>query len=331
MNKEKIKQLNSKFSNELDHALKIVLPELTEAFINIYGAKHSAYIKSIISNIKWIYFIPERDLELLVTYYKKLNFTNKYIIKSYQCHFRDLEMKYNNLPSNELLSIKFIYRHYLAKSDLPETHLIAHNISDVMAGDVPLFTPIMTDNKEIENLILLPIYTITLNQIIHEINHTIIMDTVAYTKDEIITVNLFETKESEELINDYIAFLVLEEFFRLGGQVPHSLKRFPMYSEYRENAYIVEDYFANLQPLLLECLITKKFRLFKHIVGEANHTSVCEIMSYLFEFGPDPEIETELGNLITSMKSRLDSYNHPNYISYLTNLEHIGCKIRRLK
>ena len=188
------------------------------------------------------------------------------------------------------------------------------------------------ENINAEYYICLPIFTIDLKTIIHEINHALNINTIGYTDDELIMQCLFKTESCEELVNDYIAELVLNAFIEMGGVIPKSLRRINIGNEYVYKDYIVSYLFDCLADLLLESRISGNFNLFYELVGRDKTSELEQIMDDLYQKDYFAEcLFNELINLINEIYEKVINTETKDIQEQIDLLEIKGYRIRRLK
>lgn len=337
-----VKQKNNKYTKQLDKALMQVMPTVVQAFINVYGEKHAEYIRKTIMNLKLCYFIPNSHLELFREYHAYLSEEDNDLINYYLAYIQYLFYKYEKIEGSDEEKLDFIYQNFLVKSDLSIDQLKRYDMVEPIEEDCPLFTFRIdhTDiNPKIISIIMLPIIFVTLEMIIHEINHALTCDPVGYIDNDII----FETtlfcvndmasdtdNTPEEIVNDYISNLVLTEFCRLGGFIPRTLEKYDIGNDYIENNYIAKYLFKMLGPLILESLISHNSRLFINSVGRENYIRLCELMSDLFNNGKDDDKYLELMILIDEMVKEKTRIKSEDVDGYYKELESLGLKVRKL-
>ena len=125
---------------------------------------------------------------------------------------------------------------------------------------------------------------------------------------------LFKTESCEELVNDYIAELVLNAFIEMGGVIPKSLRRINIGNEYVYKDYIVSYLFDCLADLLLESRISGNFNLFYELVGRDKTSELEQII-----------------NLINEIYEKVINTETKDIQEQIDLLEIKGYRIRRLK
>ncbi len=337
-----VKQKKAKYTRQLDKALSMVMPTVIEAFINVYGKRHEKFIRRKLANLKYCYFIPQSHLELFREYHNYLREEDNKLVDYYLEYIDHLGYKYGKIRGGDDEKLTFIYRNFLTKSDLSIAKLKAYNMVEPIEEDCPLYTPRLDSTKEVSQvvtIIILPIIIGTLEMIIHEINHALTCEAVGYIDDVVFEATLFCVNDqrpdtdntAEEIVNDYIANLVLKEFLRIGGYIPTVLKKYDIGNDYVDNAYIADYLFQKLGSLILESEITHNDRLFINSVGKDNHLHLCELMSELFNNGKDESKYVELVNLIDEMAEKVRNAPEENVEAFFQELEGLGYRVRKLR
>lgn len=253
---------NSKYVKELDVALQKCMPSIIKAFTNIYGEKYADYIYNQISNINIIYFLPRLYFADILCTNKGIRKRHRYIADYYLSYLCDLEHKASSYQDKD----EFIVDNYFFKSYKNSDNLEPSAVELIIDESIPCFV-IDTDLKKTTYL---PIFCLSLELIIHEINHALSQDAIAITDDALLEFNLFSDELVLELINDYIAIETYHEYLKLGSKVPKCLNRFKVKSEYSLDFYLIEYFYLSLKPLILHALITKNERIFTLLVGACN-------------------------------------------------------------
>lgn len=328
---DRIESYNKKYSNELENAIREILPNIINAFVMAYGEQHRGYITYTLTNLKYVFFLPEDYLQTFSKERKYISNSSKYIIKYYLRYLNYLEFKSTSVTDENLL--EFITKNYIARSTLntdSDQNLVVNNLE----LDCPVFTFIESKGS-FDKVIFLPLFIIDLKTILHEMNHAINNEMLAIAKNEKIEMqmysSMFTTIDAEELVNDYIAELVLEEFLKLGVKIPKCLNRFIIGSNYELNYHIVEYYFDRLGPLILESLITGNHRKYWNLVGKKNNRHLGELMHILYRQEYTEERYQELIRLVDKMYHRMIEFTPIDYESFYQELESSGYRVRKLK
>ena len=180
--------------------------------------------------------------------------------------------------------------------------------------------------------ILLPIFVIDLEIIIHEINHALMIDVIATTKEKVIMPSLFTAEECDELFNDYIAHLVLEEYFKLKAPIPYPLRKFKFMNVYENYFYLIELFYYVFEKVIKRSIMTKNFNLLYEYAGKENFDLFCNmVQKYYLQDGCSEDEFQDLLDLVQQMNEHALAITPIDYKSYLNELESMGIKVRRLK
>lgn len=327
--KKVIEQNIHKHSRELEESIKILEPKLIEAFVNVYGEKHRDKIASTIINMNYTFFIPEHYCNILLKS-PHLRKKIKYIIKSYLKYLKDKNSKFRCVAEKD--QVKYIIRNYLSRYPFKEDDYVI--FKSALESDCACCSAIFYESKEFnyaEYFICLPIFTIDLKTIIHELNHALNMNIIGFTNEYLKIECLFKTEASEELVNDYIAELVLNAYLKIGGPIPKALKRVKLGNEYEYKDYIVTYLFDSLIDLILESRISDNYNLFYNLVGINKAKSLEHIMADLYKKDYfDEYLYKELIYLIDEIYVNVINADIPNIHEMVQELEEQGL-VRSLK
>lgn len=235
----------------------------------------------------------------------------------------------NNIEELEQAALKKV----IVKSAFDVQRLINSNFLEYLSCDVPIYFIIADEEKKhFDKSIFLPLFVIDLEIIIHEINHALMIDIMAVTEEEFIMPSLFLTEASEELVNDYIARIVLEEYIRIKASIPSILRRFDFINVDENSSYLIENFFYYFKPIIKESIMTKNFNLLKTYAGKENLTLFCTLVQeYYLQEGCNEEEYQALNDLVLKMVDHATSMTSTNYEQYFYELENMGYHIRRLK
>lgn len=324
--RKKRESFNEKYTQELESSITFIMPKLIEAFIHIYGEKHRDFIIRTISSLNFVFFISDKLINTELEE-ESLGKQDRDILKMVSKYQKRLEKRTKNIPPEQIRS--FLIKNYFPKYPFTEYEL--EIFMELLDEGNPSYTFICNkDETEIYKVIFLPIFTIDMGVIVHEINHALMIENIGYTKDAIIDIKLFPTFTSEELANEYISSLVIKEYQKVGGIIPKSLTRFYLDTIYRDYEYMMEYLFAQLKPLILESAITRNHNLFYKKVG----IEKVEYMGYLIDIlvkSFNEDVYIELLNVINEMAKSAMASKDEDYESFYQELEKKGFQVRKLK
>lgn len=327
MKNELIPSFNKLFTRELETSINSIMPKLTEAFIKVYGEDNRLYIINVLNTLQTIYFISENYLRLALQD-KNISKLNKQIIRMYLEHLRYLNRAYKNISEND--EARFIIDNYTTK--YPFSYETINYFYEPLGDDFPAYQTFINEleaTRPIYKTILLPIFSIDLKTIIHEINHALLLELMADSPKSFIIPTMFLSITSEELNNDYLANIVLKEYIKLGGIIPKPLLRFNIKNPYQKGYYILKYLYSKLGPLLIISLITRNHNLFYELTGFANMQELCELIDSLFiEY--DAQKYVKLIKLINKMAISAQKNSKTDYESFYQELESMGYKVRKL-
>ncbi len=327
---DSIKGYNRKYTGELDNAIRIIMPKLIQAFVNIFEG-HKDYISFTLTNLNFVYFIPEYYLFHPLAMPK--NSPLYKVGNEYQKYNEYLRQKLKSIPEPQ--KEDFILKHYCPKSDL-KSHYENAQITQFLEEDSALFTNVLEydSNKVLKHkkVVLLSIFVIDLKTIIHELTHALLISVLCLTEDRLIVSHGFPNTETMELISDFIATKVLEEYIRIGGVIPESLSRFKLPQKYEDKSYLVEYFYNSLYPLILESLISGNHNMLEKSLGVSAFNQYCDRVKHLYYKQSICDFElAELENIVDKMLDNYFKIKKENYESFYQELESMGYRVRRLK
>lgn len=313
MNKQKIEVYNKKYLYELKCALRTIMPKLTEAFINVFGPKYKDYLEYTLNHMNYTYFICENYIKLYLKIKRHISHSDKKVLRYYRQYLNYLDNLYAYTEDN---IDEFLVKHYLIDTDLDSDWLTDESFLDTFNCDAPLFQDLMFMETEFSDYqiikhIFLPIFSLNIYTIAHELTHAIPMRHYFLVDEDVEYPKLFKPQEdeedtiSEELMVDYISRMVIREFLRIGGVIPPCLNRFKYYSQYQCNDFLVEPFFQNFDELLLEAYISGNYNLIK-IIGVSNFDAYCEYITYLYN--KEEITEEDIKKLEDMINSMTDNY-----------------------
>lgn len=329
---KRIKSYNKKYVEQLEEALRIVKPYLIEAFTNFYGEEYQSQIKYTIENIKYTYFLSESMFQVIKNRSCGVSHKDYHIVKYYIQYLRKIDFKFNGIEDLDKLEQK-VLNAFIVKSSLDKNMWQYAHFLELLESDCPVYS--VASDAEEQNFyksILLPIFVIDLEIIIHEINHALMIDVIATTKEKVIMPSLFTTEECDELFNDYIAHLVLEEYFKLKAPIPYPLRKFKFMNVYENYFYLIELFYYVFEKVIKRSIMTKNFNLLYEYAGKENFDLFCNmVQKYYLQDGCSEDEFQDLLDLVQQMNEHALAITPIDYESYLNELESMGIKVRRLK
>ena len=324
----KIDYYNQLYANELKDALEEVIPFLVQAFTQFYGEDYRRQISDVIKQIRYTFFISKTHFEILME--ENINIRYQRLIRYYlhYIQYRALKCKDFDGASDQLE--KEMLRVLVPFSSFSENALLHNNIIECLEVDAPLYTFFYEDGQFWKS-ILLPILALNLEMVIHEINHALMIDVVAYTDEAIVMPSLFVTRECDELFNDYISYQVLDIYQKMNAPISHVFKRFPFYNDYENYFYLIEVFYYVFQHLIKESIMTKNFNLLWKYAGQDDFQKFCELVESYYLRGVCTEEEfSKLEDLIYQMNNHALAIKECGCDEVISDLEKQGYFVRRL-
>ncbi len=326
---EDITSLNQKYVKIINDFLEQEKPKLIEAFDNYYGVEYHDYISYTINNIKFIYVISEETLMA----YKKLGKDLEPVINYYLSYVKYINNQINLLPSKQRKDYEF--RALVVDSTVGVEEAIRY----IDIDDDPILGPAFSniyDFGQVKKVICLPIITINLLLIIHEINHALNTCSLAYLPDEEIRNNPFRDTIVDELINELMTYEIYEEYKKIGGKDIEGIPTFNYFNAYTTSLCLVKSFYDNFKFLLKRGLITHNDGLIINKLGKENLNKFCKLVDDLFMErinGEDLEKQSEI-DLEVLNEAMIDHYllsDDINYEEWFQKMREAGIMVRRLK
>ena len=328
---KRIKAYNKKFVRQLEEALRVIEPFLIKAFTVFYGEEYYSQIENTIKNINYTYFLSESLFKLLEKKSYGISQKDQRVVQYYIKYLKSLGFKCKGVSDIDKLELESL-QSFVIKSPFDEESLRYSNFLELLSCDCPVYS-IISDEEE-QNFyksILLPIFIIDLEVIIHEINHALMIDAVATTSEEIVMPNLFLVEECEELFNDYIANLVLEQYILLKAPVPYALRKFEFVNTYENFFYLIESFYYVFEKVIKRSIMTKNFNLLWEYAGKEDFDLFCILVQKYYLQGCTEEEYNDLCELVLKMNEHALSISSINYEDYFKELESMGYRVRRLR
>lgn len=328
-----IKSYNRKYTGELDSAIRTIMPTLIEAYIRVFGEEHRDYINYTLTHINFIYFIPKYYFEMFL---KSKTGISKSDLLAMDCYLGFLDsLKDRAKTLNAAQKEDLIIKNYITKSDITNRDVnkkVIQAIKEDCALFFEAFVNDLNDNIKAEKVVMLPILAVDIRIIIHELTHALTNNTALYTETSVIRGELFPNEESDELMNEYIARRVLKEYINLGGVIPKELQRVRYSSDYKEQDFLVSYFYQNLSPFILESLISGNHNMMRKSVGEDLFLRYCDKIKEMFNRKSKTQAEiNEIDDLVDKMYDNILLCKKEDFNSFYSELESMGCKVRRLK
>lgn len=327
MKKDIIDSFNRFYKKELEESIKKLEPFIIEAFVSIYGEKHRDYITYTIKNLKYVYYLAERDLQVISLNLKNVQKVDRIVTEKYLEYFKLLDLISKTIPEENLG--EFILRNYIVGSNLKFDTLLEEDAALFISDQNPIFTFFIEENK-IYKTIFLPIFVVDLKTLFHEINHALTMDAIAFYNKKLFSTDLFRKSIASEIINDYIAHLAYLKCLKITPFIPKYENRFQIYDHYPHYYNIAELVMEYLGPVILESLISHKPNLFIELTGEKNYHHLCQLINHMFKHDYGEEEYLELYHLVNKMQEHVLNHEEIDYESYMEELKEKGYRVRKL-
>ena len=325
-----IHNYNHKYAQELEKALGLIKPYLIDAFTDFYGKNYRVQIAYVIEHLHYVIFLSENAFKLL----KEENVNQRYdqMIQYYLAFFQFFHQKTKKIVDSDQFEREYIHSFVVASSfDHKLFSRFAHSIFNSIEIDYPFYT-VYCNNEQSWKIIFLPLLAFDLEVLIHEINHAIMLDAVAYTDDEIIMPWLFPEEECDELFNDFISNQILTLYQKRGFPIPLVFRRFQLRNDYPDFFYLIDSFYYVFQNVIKESIMTKNFNLLREVAGKDDFSLFCSCVHHYYLKGGCTKQEFDfLNQLVLKMNDHAFSVFDMDYESTIHELERNGFKVRRLK
>lgn len=227
---------------------------LFEAFIEFYGEEEREKLIKEIDDIPFLFLLSD------VAYLSCKNIPNDYFAKRLELYFRHNRLFLNSLARKGVNKRKILHERVkqsmLTKYPQESFEYYLHENFILELSNATTHFDIDGTNP----IIILPIYFITDQIIIHEIDHVL-----TTPKRE---GNLFPSEEVDELINELIAQDVLKIFRNLGGRIlPYELD---IKLEYEDNLFLMKDFYERFKDLIKKCVRNDNLKILEDNLGKEN-------------------------------------------------------------
>ena len=271
---------------------------ILDSFIEYYGDEYSEFIKKRIDDVCFFYYIDWDTIKQLISFGLKkdnIKWTDN-LINVYQ-EYKKIG-KNKEVMTNVLVGItdkKVLY--------IPELRNI---IEKSIKGKNPYCINCSIDD-ETKILISFQILTLDDKAIIHEINHALTTDNIAYIEQDSKKIalvsktglNVYSTncdsKETilEELINERASEDIEKVFHQKGGNLSPMCLNSGMKHIYKENLYLIDSFYLMFKDYINKARITNNKNYLVNIVGKDNYESYVDLVNKYYRTKADNISEME--------------------------------------
>ena len=227
---------------------------LFEAFIEYYGEEEREKLIKEIDDIPFLFLLSD------VAYLNCKNIPDDYFAKRLELYFKHNRLFLNSLARKGANDSKIL--HEAVKQSML-TSYPRGSFEYYLHEEFALEPSAATTHFDIDGtnpIIILPIYFITDQIIIHEIDHVL---TTPKREGA-----LFPSEEVDELINELIAQDVLKIFRNLGGRIlPYELE---LGNEYDDNLFLMKDFYERFKDLIKKCVRNDNIKILGDNLGKDN-------------------------------------------------------------
>lgn len=251
----KYEELKRKYNNLIKQTLDKNRIILIESFVEYYGEKFRYIIEKRYNEITFIYYIDWNMIDLVVKeFIPKVDNSDKYVDfinfsrSRRKFHLLKIFEKKNNLPDNLIgvTNTSIVNKNAIVKwlfKALNSSNPRSYNYGNI---------------NHMDRLISFQILALSELAIIHEINHSITRDNLAYLVDDNMSICAVsktglsiditnqnnEEKIIEELLNEKSSKEILKIFKSKGGDLSSFCLNIPLEYSYEGNLYLVDDFYT---------------------------------------------------------------------------------------
>lgn len=267
----KYEKLKKKYDCLIKESIEKNKPVLIESFIEYYGEEFRNVIIKKINEITFIYYIDWETVDLIIKeFLPQVDNIDKYTAfiefrnsKTFLSSLFERKVKSRKLPENligmtnsSIVNNDFIVKRLFKNLSRPEA--CSFNYGSV---------------KHMDRIITFQILTLTEKAIIHEINHAITRDNLAYIMDDRSTpigaiskaglsvdANCQNNGERivEELLNDKVSEEIETIFKSKGGDFSDFCLNIPLEYPYEHNFYLIDDFYMQFKKYIKIARISEK-------------------------------------------------------------------------
>lgn len=291
MNKyEKLKQ---KYNILIKQKLEENKSILIDSFVEFYGEEFRALIERKYNEIVYCYYLDWDTINLVVEQFiPQVNNKSKYadFINFYNCHkkrfFKNLfgkKKEHDDLPDNLIGTTDLsVFDNEHTKNDLTRVCGRATPVS-WNYGSI----------RKMRRFVAFQILALNEISIIHEINHALTSDNLAYVMDENTPIGLISKaglsidvnhnnsgeRNTEELLNEKASIEIANIFKRKGGNLSSFCLDIPLEYAYEANFYLVDDFYETFKEYIKIARISDNKNALIKRIGETEYKEYLELIN----------------------------------------------------
>lgn len=354
--------LKTKYDKLIKDSLNSNKKILIESFVEYYGEQYRSIIEKKFNEITFVYYIDWKSIYAFVKdYLPEIENSDKY---ADFVNFYKSRMEKKSILKNLIKSIK-------GKSQLPDNLIgstnpsvfnipcIILNLPEFLNSPNPRCACYADESMNHYRVIFFQILSLSETEIIHEINHAITEDNVAFVyegnklNDKIFKTGLYTDGSShnnrieltsEELINEKAAIEITKIFKQKGGDFSSFCLDIPLFfRSYNMNLYLIDEFYDTFKKYIKTARISDNKNALIERIGKTNYESFirlvnsCFISNYNCLWMIDELKESNLSQIKSIINKMKNEANNSHEMSqqeledYYEYLKSLGLKVKSLK
>lgn len=349
----KYEKLIAKYDELIKETLNSNKRILIESFVDYYGEEYRNIIEKRYNEITFVYYVDWRTIDLVVDefipqvenpdkYVEFINLSNSRETK--RSKFKKIfGTKKKNLPDNLVGS---------TNSSIFNIDYIRNNLFEIFSSPLP----VSFNSGSIERMhriVSFQILSLSEDSIIHEINHAITRDNIAYVMEGYKPIDAIHVtglsidghnqinvdRITEELINDKSSKEITGIFKQKGGDLSSFCKSIPLVKFYPLNFYLIEEFYNEFKKYIKIARISNNKNELVKRIGKENYENYVNLVNSLFSEDLSivdkrkDENEHKIGEIVEKMKaveSKSHDLSQQELNEYYKRLEKQGMKVKIL-
>lgn len=297
---------------------------LIEAFVEYYGEKYRSIIEKRYNEISFAYYLDWETIDVVI---------NEFIPQAENPKKYEIFQKFSDAFRNQNSFLSKLFKRKKKDSFLPDNYVGTTNpsilnIEYIKNSLLRLFQsplPVSFNYgsiRHLDRIITFQILSLTESAIIHEINHAITRDYIAYIiEDERVTSAISKTglsidiasqssdeKNLEELLNEKASEEITKIFKRRGGDFSAFCYDIPLEYAYEHNFYLVDEFYNLFKDYIKDARISDNKNTLVKRIGEDNYAAFLSLINSnystdLDQIAKNKQASTEqLKSLIAAMQ-----------------------------
>ena len=295
------------YDNMVKNTMKKNKQKIIESLVDYYGKEYENLIRYKYNDICFFYYIDWDTIKKIITV--GLN-KSKY---SWTDNLINVYQQYHKVsPEDQELNNVFIG---ISDESVLENPHLRSIIERVIKGKNPYCINCSVGTNKRLVMVSFQILTLDDKTIIHEINHAITTENIAYIEKEGKDIALLnkrglnvctteqESKESilEELINEKSSEEIEMIFHQKGGSLSPLCLNIGIRHVYKNNFYLINDFYDEFKECIKQARITNNMNSLINMVGKDNYHNYVKLVNKYYSMNPNSFDE----NLMTVITGRI--------------------------